>query len=158
MSAPAKVLLLEIWFFVWLPVLGGILIFALGPLGMLLYLGLFAIWCWELYAYSHYRFCRQEEFLHVMQTAAAAQAPVESFLRAYLEDRPHERLFRAGLLFSSFRAITGSTRNAASTPACNRWWTCSKPVSTWTRPSLPSLGWRPDPPPWPSPWVGSTAD
>jgi type IV pilus assembly protein PilC len=59
-----------------------------------LYVVLFAVWCWQLFAYVHYRFCRQEEFLHVLQSAAATQAPLESVLAAYLADRPQGGVYR----------------------------------------------------------------
>jgi type IV pilus assembly protein PilC len=102
-----KVMLVELWFFVVLPALGLGLYWTLGWLGLFLYVFLFALWCWELYAYAHYRFCRQEEFLYVMQTAAAIQGPLEAILGAYLEDRPREHLWRCSLLFFVFPGYYG---------------------------------------------------
>ncbi|MCI0462554.1 MAG: type II secretion system F family protein [Gemmataceae bacterium] len=106
MSGPLKVLLVEVWFVLFLPMLGVALVFALGLLpGLIVFLLLFLWWCWQLFAYVQYRFCRQEEFLHVLQTAAATQAPLESVLRAYLEDRPQGGLYRfwvGSLLFFVF--------------------------------------------------------
>jgi type IV pilus assembly protein PilC len=98
MNTLTKVLLLEFWFFILFPVVGSVLIFAFGVAGLFLYVILFVIWCWELFAFSRYRYCRQEEFLHVLQTAAATGAPVESVLQAYLKDRPQEQLLRPILL------------------------------------------------------------
>jgi type IV pilus assembly protein PilC len=99
------VILLEVWFFIGLPVLGHILSSALGPAGGLLFMALFAIWCWELFAFAHYRYCRQEELVHVIQAAAATRAPVEAVLRAYREDRPSDELhqfWKLALLFFVF--------------------------------------------------------
>lgn len=94
MNRRRKILLLEFWFFIWLPILSGILNVTLGPAGDLLFLFLFTLWCWQLFAYCHYRYCRQEEFLYVLQTAADTQAPIESVLRAYLKDRPKGDAYR----------------------------------------------------------------
>jgi type II secretory pathway component PulF len=102
MTTRDKVLALELWFFLGLPALGMFLAFALGPDWDFIYLFLVVIWCWELFAYANYRYCRQEEFLHVLQTAAATQAPVEAVLQAYLNDRPKEHLWRGILLFFVF--------------------------------------------------------
>src|SRR5207249_1210721 len=66
---------------------------------------LIAVWCWQLFAYVHYRSCRQEEFLHVLRSAAATRAPLESVLAAYLADRPREGVYRfwvGALLFFVF--------------------------------------------------------
>jgi type II secretory pathway component PulF len=41
------------------------------------------------FAFFHYRYVRQEELLHVLQTAAAADAPLAPSLWAYVSDRPH---------------------------------------------------------------------
>ena len=49
MNNVAKVLLLEAWFFIGFPLLGSALFF-LGLPGVFLYLVLFALWCWELFA------------------------------------------------------------------------------------------------------------
>lgn len=67
-----------------------------------LLLFLLFFWGWQWYAYAQYRHCRQEEFLFLVQTAAVTQAPLEQILRAYLADRPSERLFRSILLFFVF--------------------------------------------------------
>ena len=83
-----RLLVMEFWFFVWLPCLLAILVFTLGFPGIFVFLFLALIWGWMFYAYVHYRVCRQEEFLYVLQTAADTQAPVESMLNAYLKDRP----------------------------------------------------------------------
>jgi type II secretory pathway component PulF len=101
MNTVVKVVLAEIWFLLVLPLVGVALVFAFGLLGgLVLYLFLCFVWCWELYAYCHYRCCRQEELLHVLQAATATKAPVEGVLAAYLEDRPRQGLhsFWAGLL------------------------------------------------------------
>jgi type II secretory pathway component PulF len=106
-----KILLFQLWFFVGTPMLfvacqivaalaGGR---AVGQvLGDFLFVFVWLLWFWEWYAYAHYRHCRQEEFLFLVQTAAATQAPLEQVLRAYLNDRPREHLFRAILLFFVF--------------------------------------------------------
>jgi type II secretory pathway component PulF len=98
MKNAIPILLLEGWFFLGFPLLGWFLIHTLGPLGGFLHLFLFVLWCWEIYAFVHYRYCRQEELLHVLQTAAVTQAPLESMLWAYLQDRPREHLYRGILL------------------------------------------------------------
>ncbi|HYT91608.1 MAG TPA: type II secretion system F family protein [Gemmataceae bacterium] len=94
MRSVVKVLLGEVWFLLVLPLLGAGLVHFLGVFGLFLYLMLFVIWCWELFAYSHYRVCRQQEVLHVLETAAATQVPLEAVLSAYLEDRPRDGLHR----------------------------------------------------------------
>jgi type II secretory pathway component PulF len=93
MSRLLKVLLLEAWI-LFLLVLGFCLWFGLGLLGVVLVLFVYAVWCWELFAYVHYRYCRQEEFLYVLQSAAATQAPLEAVLAAYLADRPQGGVYR----------------------------------------------------------------
>ncbi len=44
---------------------------------------------WALFAFFHYRQCRQDEFLHLLTTAVEAQAPLAPALRAYVADRPN---------------------------------------------------------------------
>jgi type IV pilus assembly protein PilC len=61
----------------------------LGFGGLLVLLILVAAYGWMLFAFVHYRQCRQEEFLQVLTAAAEAQAPLAPALRAYLRDRPH---------------------------------------------------------------------
>ena len=89
-----KTLALEVWFLFLLPLAGAILMRAAGMPGMVVYFAIFGIECWEVFAYTHYRFCRQEEFLHVLQTAGELHAPVESVLHVYLKDRPNDGLHR----------------------------------------------------------------
>jgi type IV pilus assembly protein PilC len=74
----------------------------MGPAGVLAILVLLAIYCWVLIAYFQYRYGRQEEFLHLLKTAAELEAPLAPTLWAYLRDRPQgpEREFWvASLLF-----------------------------------------------------------
>jgi type II secretory pathway component PulF len=97
-----RILLLEFWFFIALPALSVALARALGPPGAYIELLLFALWSWEVFTFCHYRHARQEEFLSVLQTAVATQAPLETTLRAYLADRPREHLYRGVLLFFVF--------------------------------------------------------
>jgi type II secretory pathway component PulF len=107
MSNTAKILLLEAWYFIGLPIMGWMLVAAFGQAGAFLYLFLFVIWCWELFAFANYRYCRQEEFVHLLQTAAATQAPVEAALRAYLEDRPREQWYRFWVVCLLFFVFPG---------------------------------------------------
>jgi type II secretory pathway component PulF len=96
---------LQVWFFIGLPVIAEVLNATLGLPGVFLYVFLFAIWSWEWFAFAHYRYCRQEELLHVLRTAAATHAPVETVLRAYLADRPKDEWYHVwafGLLFFVF--------------------------------------------------------
>jgi len=58
-----------------------------GSLLVLLVLG--AVYTWMLFAFVHYRACRQEELLQVLAAAAEAQAPLAPALLAYVHDRPH---------------------------------------------------------------------
>lgn len=44
---------------------------------------------WVLWAFFHYRQCRQDEFLHLLAAAVDANAPLPAVLRAYLTDRPN---------------------------------------------------------------------
>jgi hypothetical protein len=60
------------------------------------------VYGWMLYTFLLYRHGRQEEFLHLLTTAAGAEAPLAPALRAYLRDRPRggwRRFWVAGLLF-----------------------------------------------------------
>jgi type II secretory pathway component PulF len=59
-----------------------------GYVSVLLLLVLVAGYCWMLFAFAHYRQCRQEEFLLVLTAAAGADAPLVPALGAYLHDRP----------------------------------------------------------------------
>ncbi len=102
MSTATKAVIVQSLCFLGAPFLGAGLIFAFGPLGLLILEVLFILWCWELFAYCHYRYARQEEFLQVLQTAAATNAPIETLLTVYLEDRPREHLYRSVLLFFVF--------------------------------------------------------
>jgi type II secretory pathway component PulF len=57
---------------------------------------------WMLLTYLHYRRGRQEEFLHLLLTAAESGAPLAGALRAYVHDRPHgsaRQVWLAVLLF-----------------------------------------------------------
>jgi type II secretory pathway component PulF len=54
-----------------------------------------ALYCWMLFAFAHYRQCRQEEFLLVLTAAAEADAPLVPALGAYLHDRPRGGLREA---------------------------------------------------------------
>jgi type II secretory pathway component PulF len=98
MSTWNKVLLIQLWLFVGFPFLATGLVMAFGAAGVSLVCLLLCFWAWQLFAFNHYRFCRQEEFVHLLQTATATHAPIESVLRAYLLDRPREHLYRAILL------------------------------------------------------------
>jgi type II secretory pathway component PulF len=106
MSTHVKAALLEAGF-LFLLLLGFSLWFWLGLLGLLLFLFLCAVWCWELFAYIHYRFCRQEEFLYVLRSAAATQAPLEAVLAAYLADRPQGGVYRFGVATLLFFVFPG---------------------------------------------------
>ncbi|HEV3203003.1 MAG TPA: type II secretion system F family protein [Gemmataceae bacterium] len=64
----------------------GIVLSFLGALP--LFLLIFLAYGWVLFAFFHYRFGRQDEFLHLLTTAVEADAPLAPALRAYLEDRP----------------------------------------------------------------------
>jgi type II secretory pathway component PulF len=94
MTTGKKLLFLEVGFFVGFPLLGWLLIATLGTFGAFLHFFLLVSWCWALFAFFQYRFCRQEEILNVLHTAASMQAPVESVLQAYLKDRPQDGLYR----------------------------------------------------------------
>jgi type II secretory pathway component PulF len=94
MRPEIRAILIQVWCFIGIPFLGIVLVRLFGLAGFFLCTLLFALWCWELFAYFHYRFCRQEEFLSVLRTAAATRAPVEQVLRAYLNDRPKEEWYR----------------------------------------------------------------
>lgn len=102
MNPRAKFILLEVGVIIGFPLLAWCLIGSMGIVGLFLLVFLIAIWSWQLFAFFHYRYCRQEEFIHILQTAAATKAPVESMLHAYLEDRPREHVYRGALLFFVF--------------------------------------------------------
>src|SRR5260370_10559618 len=64
----------------------GVVVFSC--VGLLVDYVLFAVvGCWA-YAFFHYRYVRQEELLHVLQTAAQANAPLAPTVWAYVSDRP----------------------------------------------------------------------
>jgi type IV pilus assembly protein PilC len=78
---------------------GGLILAGLGYLLPFLLLLMLA-YGWMLFAYLHYRQGRQEEVLHLLRTAAEAQAPLAPALWAYLHDRPQGPLreFWVGLI------------------------------------------------------------
>jgi type II secretory pathway component PulF len=47
---------------------------------------------WVVFAFFHYRQCRQDEFLHLLTTAVEAQAPLAPALGAYVAERPNSPL------------------------------------------------------------------
>lgn len=94
MKTHYKLILLQLWVFIALPIFGGLLVGVLGPAGILAFAFLFWLWCWEIVAYLHYRAGRQQEFVCLLQAAGANHLPLESFLQAYLDDRPHRDLYR----------------------------------------------------------------
>ena len=98
-------LLLQVFFLVVLPGLGGLLIFKFGLVGLFIYLFVGVLWCWEAYVFTHYRYCRREEFLSVLRTAATTQMPMEAMLRAYLDDRPRDH--RAWVYVALFFVFPG---------------------------------------------------
>jgi type II secretory pathway component PulF len=78
-------------------VLLGVLIVSLrvGYGGLLVLLVVGTAYGWMLFAFLHYRHCRQEEFVQVLAAAAEAGAPLAPAIRAYLHDRPHGTLREA---------------------------------------------------------------
>src|SRR5579864_7005283 len=60
--------------------------------GVLALVLLSAIYGWVVFAFFHYRYVRQEEFLHLLTTAAETEAPLAPALWAYVNDRPHSEL------------------------------------------------------------------
>ena len=60
----------------------------LGYASLLVLLVLAAFYGWMLFAFLHYRQCRQEELLQVLAAAAEAEAPLAPALWAYVRDRP----------------------------------------------------------------------
>src|SRR5262245_59536353 len=73
---------------VFLTIFGIALCAGFGWLAVLLFFTVGAAYAWMLFAFLHYRRCRQEELLQVIATAVAAEAPLVPALAAYLEDRP----------------------------------------------------------------------
>src|SRR5262249_17509182 len=72
-----------------LPVLLGMIFYTVGIFPVLpALLMLVLIWTWMIFAYLHYRYGRQEEFLQLLITAVEANAPLVPAIRAYLLDRP----------------------------------------------------------------------
>src|SRR5437870_5155311 len=66
-----------------------LLFVTLGLVALLPILTLSAAYGWILFSFFHYRYGRQEEFLHLLRTVAEAKAPLAPALWAYLLDRPH---------------------------------------------------------------------
>jgi type II secretory pathway component PulF len=82
-----------------------LVVFFFVGFGLFLLLLLAAGYSWTLFAFLHYRQCRQEEFLQVITVAAQARAPLSPALRAALADRPRGTLrefWVAVLLFFVF--------------------------------------------------------
>ncbi len=75
MNNMLKTLMLEVWFLFLFPVLAAVLIRAAGMPGIVICFGVLGLQCWEVFAYHHYRHCRQEEFQHVLQTAGQLECP-----------------------------------------------------------------------------------
>jgi type II secretory pathway component PulF len=59
----------------------------LGATGVLLLVGGIQVWLW--FAFAHYRYIRQEEFLHLLTMAAESEAPLAPAMWSYANDRPH---------------------------------------------------------------------
>jgi type II secretory pathway component PulF len=79
----------------------------LGYASVLVLLILAAAYGWMLFAYLHYRDCRQEEFLQVLAAAAEAQAPLAPALWAYLHDRPRGGLREIWVSLLLFIVVPG---------------------------------------------------
>jgi type II secretory pathway component PulF len=85
-SRPIPLLIFTIAGFFFLFATIGMVLHFLGALP--LFLLVILAYGWVLFAFFHYRFGRQDEFLHLLTTAVEADAPLAPALRAYLEDRP----------------------------------------------------------------------
>lgn len=68
------------------------LLAGLGYGGLMFLLVLGAAYTWMIFAFVHYRLCRQEELVGVLTAAVDASAPLAPALWAYLRDRPHDGL------------------------------------------------------------------
>jgi type IV pilus assembly protein PilC len=79
----------------------------LGYPSLLMLLGLAGVYGCLIFAYWHYRDCRQEEFLQVLAAAADAQAPLAPALWAYLHDRPSGGLREAWVFVVLFFVLPG---------------------------------------------------
>lgn len=75
--------------FAWLGLLGVWFFIVGGITGVPAVLLLCLPYAWALFAFFHYRQCRQDEFLHLLTTAVEANAPLAPALRAYVVDRPN---------------------------------------------------------------------
>src|SRR5438552_15625428 len=69
-----------------------VLAFGFGLFSLPLLLAVALIYGWMWFAFQHYRYGRQQEFLHVLTVATEAEMPLSSALWAYLSDRPHGNL------------------------------------------------------------------
>lgn len=65
-------------------------IFLLGWFTIYVVLALLLFHGWVLFLFFHYRFLRQEEFLHLLTTTVEAGVPLSSALDAYVRDRPRD--------------------------------------------------------------------
>ncbi len=86
---------------------GLVLVSRLGYGGLIVFLVLGALYAWLVFAFVHYRQCRQEEFLLVLAAAAEAQAPLGPALRAYLRDRPGGPLRQIATAMFQFLVLPG---------------------------------------------------
>jgi type II secretory pathway component PulF len=85
---------------IWTTMLGGF-----GGIPLILLLSL--PYTWALFAFFHYRQCRQDEFLHLLTTAVESQAPLAPALRAYVVDRPNGPLREAWVATLLFFLLPG---------------------------------------------------
>lgn len=79
-------------------------VFTFGWGAVFVLFALFAFYGWIIYSFLFYRFCRREELLHLLASAAESGVPLVSALRAYLQDRPRGdmRAFWLGTLLCLF--------------------------------------------------------
>lgn len=77
----------RVWIF-W-GILGALILFGvLFPNGS--DLAIYAFVFWIVFAFFHYRYVRQEEFVHFLTMAVASRAPLAQSVRVYLRDRPRD--------------------------------------------------------------------
>jgi len=107
MKAFARKILMFFGLFLTVGMVMGLLVLALGILGLLPVVGLTLFYGWVLFAYLHYRQTRQAELLHVLTTAADGGMPLADALRAYLLDRPHSMQHECWIASIQFFLLPG---------------------------------------------------
>jgi len=80
----------------------------IGPLAAsMIFLGIMLLYGWAAYSFFHYRYVRQQEFLHLLATTAEMEMPLAPAVWAFVRDRPREPLREFWAAFLLFFLLPG---------------------------------------------------